>query len=212
MNPPRAGSARRQIVGTPIIAIACLSLAALPARAAPPDARLELPAGKPRIERVDPSFSVAESDDESIVHAELLPSGELLLEPRGAGTTRVFLFAPRLVRAIEVAAASPLPAIDPAPAAPCAKAHITPACYAPWRKRLLHLPAADAPALEFELEGQQESLKAAGALLVQAGLGGVTLRLSPFGVKLAGAKDAAEERRALRTIWPALLGPLRIDR
>jgi hypothetical protein len=204
---------RAKKVATPSIFFAAL-LGALagPARAAPPDARLALELAKPRIERIDAGFTQVESDDERIVHAELLPSGELLLEPKAAGVTRVFLFTDRLVRALEVAAGVPLPPIDPAPLAPCAKPLITAACYPAWRDTLQHLAAQDAPKLELELDGEQEQVKAAQAALAQAGMGQVQLAFSPFGVKLKGAKDAAEEHRALRAIWPWMLGPLRLDR
>ena len=153
---------RRRIVGIAIIGIAIIS-PLRPARAAPPDVRLALSVGTPRIERVDESFTAVLSDDEAIVHAELLPSGELLLEPRGKGTVRVLLFASRLVRALEIAVGVPLPAIDPAPVGPCAKPRITPACYAAWRLHLQHLPAADAPPIEFEIEGVQEQIRQAQA-------------------------------------------------
>jgi hypothetical protein len=174
--------------------------------------RLALSVGTPRIERVDESFTAVLSDDEAIVHAELLPSGELLLEPRGKGTVRVLLFAARLVRALEIAVGVPLPSIDPAPVAPCAAPRITAACYAAWRVHLQHLPAADAPPIAFEIEGVQEQIRQAQAALAKAGLTKITLAVSSSGVRLKGVADANEERRALQAIWPWLLGPLRIDR
>ncbi len=182
------------------------------AQAAPPDLRLALAAGAPRIERIDPSFTAVETDDPAVIHGELLPSAELLLEPKGKGTAHVFLFAERLVRVIEVAVAVELPPSEPPPAPPCEKPRIKPACVAAWRARLLHLDARDAPPLELELEAMQEEVKQAQAALEKAGLGKLQLSASPFGVKLKGAADAAEERRGLEAIWPWMLGPLRIDR
>ncbi len=202
---------RRRIVGIAIIGIAIISPLRA-ARAAPPDVRLALPVGTPRIERVDESFTAVLSDDDAIVHAELLPSGELLLEPRAPGTVRVLLFATRLVRALEISASVPLPAIDPAPAGLCAKPRITPSCYAAWRLHLQHLPAADAPPIEFEIEGVQEQIRQAQSALTRAGLTKISLAVSSSGVRLKGVADPSEERRALQTIWPWLLGPLRIDR
>jgi hypothetical protein len=184
------------------------------ARAAPPDARLAIELGAPKIERIDPSFTVVESDDETVVRAELLPSGELLLEPKHRGTTRVFLFAPRLVRVIEISIGEPLPAIDPAPALPCAKPLINVACYPAWRTHLQHLLASDAPPLELEIEALQEELKQATAALGKAGLN-LSLAINAFGIKIKSGKEVAEpglERRALRTIWPFILGPMRLDR
>ena len=151
-----------------------------------------------------------------IVAAELLPTEELLIEPRGAGLARVFLFARHLVRVVEVAVdlPLPLPPATPVPAA-CgsdAKARIATAdCYALWRARLEHGLASKAPALAFEDEGLFAQARAAQAELARVGLGAMKLVLSPFGVRLAGAKDEAERRLALRAIWPAILGPLRLD-
>ena len=78
-------------------------------------------------------------------------------------------------------------------------------------KRLRHLPASDAPPLTFEIEGLQAQAKAAKALLLSAKLGKLDVSFSPFGVRIKGAKDEAEKRRALVIIWPVVLGPLRLD-
>jgi len=180
-------------------------------QAAPPDARLTLEEGKPRIERIDGSFTVAESDDEKTVHAELLPSGEILLEPKGRGVARVFIFADRLVRVVEIAVGVALPESGPAPEKACAKARITAACYPAWRVHLQHLESKDAPPIEFEIDGLQAEVKEAQAALDQAGVQ-AQLQASAFGVKLKGIASAAEERKGLRAIWPLWLGPLRVDR
>ena len=50
-----------------------------------------------------------------------------------------------------------------------------------------------------------------GAELRRAGLGQVEVAISPYGVRLKGVRDEAERRKALRAIWPAILGPLRLD-
>ena len=63
----------------------------------------------------------------------------------------------------------------------------------------------------FELEGLQAEARAAQEELARAGLAHVEIGLSPYGVKLKNVKDSAEKRRALRAIWPAILGPLRLD-
>ena len=65
--------------------------------------------------------------------------------------------------------------------------------------------------LVFEVEGLQAEARAAQAELATAGLRHVQLAVGPFGVRLKGARDDAEKRRALRTIWPAILGPLRVE-
>ena len=78
------------------------------------------------------------------------------------------------------------------------------ACYAQFR-------AAPQPRIVFELEGLQAEAKAAQDELDKAGLKSVSVAISPWGVKLRGAKDAAEKRRALRAVWPAILGTLRLD-
>jgi hypothetical protein len=199
----------------PVLAAAvCAGLLAAipgPARAIPPDARLQLGSKAPRIEKLGPEFTVAEVDDPKVLRAELLPSGELLLEPVGPGVARVFLFAKRLVRVIEVAVEATLPAPSPAPKGLCTAPVITKQCYSAWRERLAHLAAADAPQVSYELEGLQEEAKAAGALLTAAGLGQVQLSRSAFGVRLKGAQDAGEKRAALRAVYGALLGPLRFE-
>jgi hypothetical protein len=166
----------------------------------------------PRIEKMNPDFTVAESDDESVVHAEILPSNELLLEPKGAGVARVFIYGTRLVRVIEVAFDAPLPPADAKPPKSCETKRIGPACYLPWRNYLLHVPASEAPPIDLELETVQAELTAAQAALGKAGMNSVVLRYSPFGLALKGTKDAAEERRALQLAWPWMLGPLRVDR
>ncbi len=191
--------------------LAGLLFAAGAARAVPPDARLQLTAKQPRIEKVGPEFTVVEVDDPKILRAELLPSGELLLEPLGPGLAHAFLFAKRLVRVVEVSVGAPLPAPGPAPAGLCAAPAITEKCYPAWRERLSHLAAAEAPQVAYELEGMQQEAKAAGALLAAAGLGHVQFARSASGVRLKGAKDPAEKRAALRAVYFALLGALRFE-
>ena len=166
----------------------------------------------PRIEKIDPEFAFAESDDANVVHAELLASGELLLEPKNAGTAHVFIYAARLVRVIEVAFEAALPAAGPKPPKTCETKRIAAACYLPWRTYLQHLPASEVPPIDLEIETIQAELTAAQAALGKAGMSSVQLRFSSFGLKFKGAKDEREERRALQIIWPWLLGPVRIDR
>jgi len=189
----------------------CVLVFANPAQAAPPDVRMALEEGKPRIEHIDGSFTVAESDDENVVHAELLPSGEILLEPKGRGVAHVFIFADRLVRVVEIAVGVALPEIAPAPDKACAKPRINAACYPAWRVHLQHLESKDTPPIEFELDGLQAEVKEAQAALDRAGIH-AQLQASAFGVKLKGVADAAAERKGLRAIWPLWLGPLRVDR
>ena len=183
------------------------------AEAVPPDARLALFGKKPRIDKIDGTFEAVEVEPPGVVRAELLPTHELLLEPQGAGEARVFLFAPRLVRVVEVAIDQPLPPADaPPPLAGCATAEGaarvgSAACYEFWRGRLLHTLAADAPGLSFEEPGLFAELKAAQAELDKAGLK-LRVALSPFGVRLLGEGD---RRRGLRVVWPAMLGTLRLD-
>ena len=181
------------------------------ARAVPPDARLALQLKQPRIEKLGPEFTVVEVDDPKVLRAELLPSGELLLEPVGPGVAHAFLFARRLVRVVEVAVDKPLPAPAPAPTGLCAAPVIMEKCYPLWRERLSHLAATDAPQVSYELEGMQQEAKVAGALLAAAGLGHVQFSRSALGVRLRGTKDAAEKRAALRAVYRAVLGPLRFE-
>jgi hypothetical protein len=199
-----------------VIRVAALAVAALfafPAMALPPDARIGLLGARARIEKVDPAFSAVEVDAPEVLRAELLPAGELLLEPRKPGLVHVFLFAPRIVRVIEVAVDVPLPRSDdrPPPAACAAgdEARIaSAACYEHWRERLRH--AIGPPSLVFEEAGLLAQVKAAQSALDAAGLK-MQVAVSPFGVRVKGAKDDSERRRALRAVWSALLGPLRID-
>ena len=189
------------------LALAVL-LASAAVRAVPPDARLEISGRAPRIEKIEPGFTAVESDAPLIVRAELLPSGnELLLEPAGAGVAHVFLFAPRLVRALEVGVDARLASAAPPPRG-CPAVRDA-GCYEQWREALRQGPVA-AP-LVFEVEGLQAEARAAQAELATAGLRHVQLAVGPFGVRLKGARDDAEKRRALRTIWPAMLGPLRVE-
>ncbi len=167
--------------------------------AIPPDARITLHAGEHHIEKIAPADAV---EAEGPLHAELLPSGnELLLEPSAKGIARAFLFTRRQVRVIEV-----LIEVEPPPPAPKPSCETVKdaACYAQFR-------AAPQPKMIFELEGLQAEAKAAQEELAKAGLAHIQVALSPWGVKLKGAKDDAEKRRALRAIWPAILGPLRVD-
>jgi hypothetical protein len=209
----RARPLQKSLLATSLAraALAALLCLAPPARAIPPDARLALEGKKPHIEKLDGSFASIDTSDEQVVRAELLPSGELLLEPRGRGQARVFLFARRLVRVIEVAVDEPLPEPAPAPSGACARPVIDARCYTSWRARLAHLPASQAPALQYELEGLQAEAKAAGELLAQAGLGQVRVSRSAWGVRLSGARDAREKRRALAAVYGAVLGALRFE-
>jgi len=167
--------------------------------AIPADARVMLHAGAYRIEKISPGFDAVET--EGPLHAELLPSGdELLLEPQSRGVARAFLFARHEVRIVEVFIDTPVP--PPAPKPACATVKDA-ACYQQFR-------ASPQPKMVFELEGVQAEAKAAQEELSKAGIANIEIAISPWGVKVKGAKDAPEKRRALRAIWPAILGPLRI--
>lgn len=168
--------------------------------AAPPDERIALHLRAPRIEKIPPGFTAVETDGD--LHAELLPSDEVLLEPRSRGVFHVFLYARRRVRVLEVAVDVSLP---PLPQGGCATIRDT-ATYEDCRAKV-----AAGEHITFELEGLQAEARAAQASLDKAGLAQVSVGLSPYGVRLRGARDDAEKRRALRTIWPFLLSPLRID-
>ncbi len=192
-------------------------LLAAPALAAPPDARLLLFGKKPHFEKMDQGFLAVLVDAPGVLSAELLPTQELLLDPKGSGVAHVFLFTERLVRVIEVAVDTPLPAppSEPPPAGCAAQegtARIpTQACYDHWRAHLLHASVAEAPRIAFEDAGLFAELKAAQAALDQAGLA-LKVALTPFGLRLIGTAEDSERRKALMTVWPAILGPLRIDR
>lgn len=198
-------------------ALGAVALLLAPAGAAiPPDARLGLPSRKPHLEKADLGFVAVEVDAPEVLRAELLPSGELLLEPQGPGVARVFLFAPRIVRVIEVAALVPLQPQGEVPLPPaCGKpseARIgSAACYHAWRARLSRTLSSDAPSIAFEDAGLFAQLKAAQAELTRSGLPQIVVAVTPFGVRLKGAKGEAERRRALRAIWSAFLGPLRLE-
>lgn|GEM_PF-1670780 len=183
-------------------------LVAFPALALPPDARLELHGSAPHFEKVDPAFEAVLVEPPGSLHAELLPSAELLLEPKagskGAAIAHVFCFARRIVRVIEVTlpAAVRAPSLVPVPCAPVKDA----ASYAACRAQ-----GGGTGVLSFELEGLQAEAKAAQDELIKADLAHLTIALSPYGVKIRGAKDEAEKRRALVAVWGAVLGPLRLD-
>jgi hypothetical protein len=166
--------------------------------AIPADARLTL--HDRSIQKLQ--YAVEAVETEGPLRAELLPSGnELLLEPAGKGLGRAFLFGRREVHVIEVAVDASFPEPGPLPTCESVK---DAACYAQFRAHPL-------PRMVFELAGLQAEAKAAQELLQQAGLAGVSVAISPWGVQLKGAKDPAERRKALRAIWPAILGPLRLD-
>ncbi|MCA1829647.1 MAG: hypothetical protein ABR567_14325 [Myxococcales bacterium] len=168
--------------------------------AVPADLRLSLHSGEHRIEKID--WRAESVETEGPLHAELLPSrNELLLEPNGKGVARAFVFSRREVRVVEAFIDTPLP--PPAEKPSCA-AVTNAACYAQFR-------AAPQPRMVFELEGLQMEARAAQDELAKAGLPHIDVAISAWGVKLKGAKDEAERRRALRAIWPAILGPLRVD-
>jgi len=177
-----------------------LNLAVVLLLAIPADARLTLHAGEHRIERIALAAETVET--EGPLHAELLPSGnELLLEASAKGLARAFLFARHEVRVIEVAIDTPFP--DPGPEPTCATVKDA-ACYAQFR-------AHPMPKLTFELEGLQAELKAAQEELNRAGLAHVSVAISPWGVKIKGEQNFVEKRKALRIIWPTILGPFRLD-
>ena len=246
---PPAGSAP-PIALPLLIALALLIGIALPVLALPANQSLELKPKQLRFER--PPFgevstaSAALVDDANVASAELLPSGEVLIEARTPGLAQVFIFGKREVEVVRVVVlprpAAPegtRPALDrsasPAGGLPRAGATDqqraaclarslpgapiqipTPACYAVQVERLtrqeaVEAPPAAMPRFVFDLEGLQAEAKAAQALLDQAGLSQVRVALSPFGVKLSGAKDDEEKRRALIALYPAVLGPLRLD-
>lgn len=167
--------------------------------AIPAEARLSLHAGEHRIERIDPADVV---ETEGPLRAELLPGGnELLLEPSAKGVARAFLFTRRQVRVIEIFVDTEPPPPAATPACPIVKDAV---CYGQFRR-------APQPKMVLELDGVQAEAKAAQEELTRAGLGHIAVALSAWGVKLRGAKDEPERRRALRAIWPAILGPLRFD-
>lgn len=168
--------------------------------AMPADKRLTMRPGAPLIERADAGVLAVEA--EPPLHAELLASGELLLEAPQPGVFRVFLFSKRQVRAWEVAAGVPLP---PAPPGGCTEVRDD-ATYEACRKI-----AGPQDRIRFDLEGLQAEAKAAQAVLAKAGLSSVQIALSAWGVKLKGTRDDAEKRRALALVWPFVLGPLRLD-
>lgn len=179
------------------VAAALLPCAAL---ALPPDARLELHGTGPHFEKIDPAFDGALVDPPALLRVEILPSGELLLEAKGKGIARVFLFSKRLVRVVEVAVDEKLgPAAQPC--APVKDAHSYELC----RVR------GGAGPLEFELEGMQAEAKVAQEALARAGLPRVQFALSAYGIRLKGAKDEGEKRRAVVAVWSSVLGPFRLD-
>ena len=169
--------------------------------ATPADRRLELKVGTPLIERVEPGTLFVETDGPGL-HAELLASGELLLEARKPGLSRVFLFSKRLVRVYLVAVGVPLPPEGPGGCAPVVDAKSYDAC----RARI-----GPGEKVVFEPEGLQAQAKAAQVELDRALLPQVSAGFTPYGLRLKGARDEPERRRALRAIWPLLLGPLRLD-
>lgn len=190
---------------------AALLLAASAAGAVPPDARLLLSGPKPRIEKIGPGFIAAEVEPAGVLSAQVLKTDELLLEPKGTGVARVFLFAAHVVRVLEVAIDAPLPQAPPVPAS-CLRdgeARVdSAACYEAWRKRLAH--ADKAPAISFEGDGWMAAARAAQRALDEAGLKHVQAALTGYGVRLRGARDEPERLKALRALWPAVLGPLRL--
>jgi hypothetical protein len=200
-----------------LLAAAALLCAAPAALALPPDARLEVFGRAPVIQKIDSGFAAVEAEPEGVLRAELLPTQELLLEPRAQGLARVFLFAGRIVRVIEVAVDQMLPPASGAPLPPaCVAADKTARiadarCYEAWRERLQHAVASEAPALEFGEAGLRAQLAAAQGELDRAGLKGARVAVSSYGLRLLGLPDEAARRRALRAIWAAVLGPLRID-
>ena len=172
----------------------CAILLAIPA-----ETRLSLHAGEQRIVKIGAAEAV---ESEGPLRAELLPSGnELLLEAKAAGVGRAFVFEKRRVVVTEVFIDTPQPGEPGKPSCPTVK---DAACYAQFR-------AAPQPKMTFELEGLQAEARAAQEELAKAGLPQIEVGISPWGVKLKNIKDINEKRKALRAIWPAILGPLRVD-
>ena len=168
--------------------------------AIPVDRQLTMSAKKPHIEHVDPGTVSIEVEGD--LHAELLPSDEILLEARKPGVSRVYLFSKFLMRVYEVAVDAPLPPPGPGGCAPVIDSKSYEAC----RARI-----GPGEKVVFELEGMQAMAKAAQALLEKAALPQIQAGFSPYGLRLKGARDEAERRRALIAVWPALLGPVRLD-
>ena len=167
-------------------------LALVLALAGPGDKRLVLRPGQKSIEKIAPGAEAVEG-------AELLPSGnEVLIEKPGL----VFVFHRREVHVFEVAAS-----FTPRKAKPTGCPVIRDAdCYEKWRAA-----AEPGDKLVFELEGLEAEARAAQRELDSAGLSHVKVALSGAGVRLKGARDEQERRRALQAIWPAILGPLRLE-
>jgi hypothetical protein len=159
--------------------------------AIPPDVRVQAA----KIQKIDEGALAVES--EGSLRAELLPSGnELLLE---GSSGRAFVFYRHVVKVIEVG-------LQPSQGEPPKCAPIADRdCYSKW------ISYAGSAPVQFTLEGLQIEAQAAQSLLDAAGLPKVVVQLSSFGIKLKGARDEGESRKALRAIYPAILGPLRLD-
>jgi hypothetical protein len=168
-----------------------LILAAALLFAIPADVRL--PSG--RIQKIDEGALAVEC--EGPLHAELLPSGnEVLLE---GASGRAFLFYRHVVKVIEIGPQRP--DSEPPKCTPIADQ----SCYAQW------VSFGGGQQIQFTLEGLQAEARAAQKLLDEAGLAKVQVQLSSFGIRLKGTRDEAESRKAVRIIYPAILGPLRLD-
>lgn len=158
--------------------------------AIPPDVRI--PAAK--IQKIDEGALAVESEGE--LHAELLPSGnEVLLEGKFG---RAFLFYPHVVKVIEIGLQQP-------------ESELTSCAPIADEKSYRDCLQRPARSVQFTLEGLQVEARAAQKLLDEVGLAKVQVQLSSFGIKLKGARDDAEARKALRVIYHAILGPLRLD-
>lgn len=213
-GPMRAGGTIRTIVRfVSALATFTFGLCALPSRAqaAPPDERLALTSNTPKILKLPAEYDLALSDTPAVARTELLPTGELLIEPVSKGEAHVFVFQRRLVRVYELAVDQPLAPADPAPEGACQKPVIDKPCAAPWMKHLQHLTTAELPKFHSEIEGLQELAKMAQALLTKARLGHISIAISPYGLRIKDAKDDDERRRAIMAVYPAVLGPLRLD-
>lgn len=202
-----------------------LALAALPAGAAPFDREVHLvPGGPPHFERFAGLARLSTSPPDRL-HAEQLPSGEILLEGRAPGEAVLFLQADGAIRAWRVVVGE-VPEPDVAAATETARRACgglgtedgriavrlgSEACRAAVVTLSRRLPAREL-VVQLDEKGLRAQLAAQQAAFAAA-VPGAEVRLAYLGatLRLSGRIPRPALDAALRAVWAVTAGPLLLD-
>ena len=215
--------------------ILALSASASVARALPVDEVVELEVGEVHFLRQN-YVEAAEVDQPELCTVERLPSLELLLTPKRAGSALLYLFEEGRLEVFRLRIHDSKAGLVAAPADDGFATRLAAAkavCPVAQERlvdgdRFLHLRIPDARCREaalrllesdryltrqlrirFDVSALQAQLIAMKARLDAAGVHGLSLAYAGATLSLRGAVDAETRHRALRALWPAAVG--RID-